>query len=422
MDANGCMYQETIEIFDILPLTVVIIPTDVSCAGLEDGSIEFQPQDAFGAVNYSIDDGASYSTTPLFENLPGDSTYLLHAYDEAGKEFSGSITINEPDPLVVFASVRRPANCNMFSETGEVGLTITGGTGATTAIWSNGSTLKDSLKVTAGEHIYTVTDESGCAVTDTLNVPAFVNMNANAGEDVTICAGSNLVLDAVPADVMLWEPSTYLSNTGVPNPVVSNIRDTIVYTYTARETGSGFGCYDIDTVQVNVLPTYGIEISQDTFALEGQSIQLQTYTEGNFVSYQWIPETGLDDANVADPVASILATTRYRLFATNDFGCIESDSVLIQLVEDITVYNAFSPNGDFINEYFEIENADKFPDIVVQVFTRWGSRVFFSEGYSDDKRWDGTFNGKEVPVGTYYYVIIPKPDATPITGNVTIIR
>jgi gliding motility-associated-like protein len=117
-----------------------------------------------------------------------------------------------------------------------------------------------------------------------------------------------------------------------------------------------------------------------------------------------------------------MSSTRYVLLATNDYGCLESDSVLIELVEDITVYNAFSPNGDHSNEYFEIDNASKFPEIIVQVFNRWGSRVFYSEGYSDDKRWDGTFNGKEAPVGTYYYVIIPKPGATPITGNVTIIR
>lgn len=420
-DANGCMYQETVTILDIQPITMVVLAGDVTCGGLDDGTIEFQPQDAVGVVNYSIDGGATYVTTPLFENLPGDSTYLLAAYDEDGKEYSGSITINEPAPLYVFASIS-PANCNAFSETGGVDLSISGGTGVKTVEWSNGNTSEDLVNVVAGQHIYTVTDENGCEVIDTANIPAFVIVNANAGADTTVCAGATLVLDAIPGDVMLWEPATYLSNTTVPDPVVSNITDSIVYTYTVRETGSGFGCYDIDTVRVNVLPTYGIEVTQDTFALEGQPIQLNTVTEGNFVSYQWIPESGLDQATIPDPVATILASTRYVLLATNDYGCIEGDSVLIELVEDLTVYNAFSPNGDFINEYFEIDNASKFPDIVVQVFNRWGTRIFYSEGYSDDQRWDGTYNGKEAPVGTYYYVIIPKPDATPITGNVTIIR
>ena len=420
-DANGCMYQETVQILEIQPITMVVLSTDVSCHGLDDGTIEFQPQDAVGVVNYSIDGGNTYMTTPLFENLPGDSTYILDVYDEDGKEYTGTITINEPAPLTVFASVK-PANCNAFSETGSVNLTISGGTGMKTVNWSNGSTGKDLTNVVAGTHIYTVADENGCEVTDTANIPAFVIVNADAGKDTTVCAGSSLVLDAVPGDVMLWDPPTFLSNTGVADPVISNITDTIEYTYTSRETGSGFGCYDIDTVRINVLPMYGLEITQDTFALEGQSIQLNTTTEGTFVSYQWIPESGLDQANIPDPVVSIIASTRYILLATNDYGCTESDTVLIELVEDITVYNAFSPNGDFVNEFFEIDNASKYPDIVVQVFNRWGSRIFYSEGYSDAQRWDGTYNGKDVPVGTYYYVVIPRPDATPISGNVTIIR
>ena len=101
---------------------------------------------------------------------------------------------------------------------------------------------------------------------------------------------------------------------------------------------------------------------------------------------------------------------------------MESDSIFIRVIENLTVYNVFSPNGDYINDYFEIDNASAFPDMVVKVFNRWGSNVFTSVGYADDQRWDGTFNGKDLPLGTYYYVIIPLPGAEPVSGDVTIIR
>jgi len=94
----------------------------------------------------------------------------------------------------------------------------------------------------------------------------------------------------------------------------------------------------------------------------------------------------------------------------------------IEVIENLKIYNAFSPNGDFANEYFEIDNATAFPDILVEVYNRWGTRIFSTVGYSDEKRWDGTINGVEVPVGTYYYIVIPYPSAKPITGTVTIIR
>ena len=420
-DANGCTYEESIIIFDIIPLSMVINATDVTCFGLDDGTIEFDPQDAVGTVQYSIDDGASYVTNPLFENLPGDSTYILRAFDDDGKQYLDSVTIAEPDELFIYKSIT-PANCNAFSETGSIDITLAGGTGASTFLWSNGESTEDLNTIVSGWYTITATDEAGCEVDDSIFVPALVIVDAYAGEDTTVCSGSTILLDALPGDIMLWEPSTYLSNQGVSNPVALDITDSISYVFTVTETTSGLGCYNTDTLNIGVLPVYGISLPADTVGLEGQQVQLDVETEGTFVSYEWIPASGLDMSDVANPIVTLQTTTNYVILATNDFGCVESDTILVEVVEDLTVYNVFSPNGDFINDFFEIENAAAFPDILVEVYNRWGSKVFSTVGYSDDKRWDGTSNGKDVPIGTYYYVIIPYSDATPVTGNVTIIR
>lgn len=422
-DANGCPFERTIQIFDIIPLAMDIIRTDVTCFGENDGTIAFEQQDGVGTVLYSIDNGTTYTTEPLFENLIGDSTYLLRAYDEEGKQFYGSTYIAEPDQLFMSKSIV-PANCNAFSETGSADITVTGGTGTKTFSWSNGSTGEDLTNVVAGQYTVTITDEADCPLEENLFIPALVTVNVNAGKDTTVCAGATIVLDGTqaPDNVVLWEPQTYLSNKNVPNPVVTNITESITYTYTLRETTSGFGCYDIDTLDIEVLPVYGLEITPDTVGLQGTRIQLEVLNTGEYVSYQWVPETGLSLSTVPDPEFTFQNTIRYWLYATNDYGCVEKDSVLIELIEDVEVYNAFSPNGDQINDYFEIENAYLYSNIIVEVYNRWGSRIFSSEGYSDEKRWDGTFNGKDVPTGTYYYVVIPHPESKPITGNVTIIR
>jgi gliding motility-associated-like protein len=122
-------------------------------------------------------------------------------------------------------------------------------------------------------------------------------------------------------------------------------------------------------------------------------------------------------------VATPLVSTQYYVFATNSYGCEEVDSVFIEVLEDIDAYNVFTPNGDGINDYFEIRNAERFPELLVEVYSRWGDQLYSGVGYDSGSRWDGTTsNGKEVPVGTYYYILIPFPGAKPITGNVTIIR
>jgi gliding motility-associated-like protein len=422
-DANGCTFEQSIEIFDIIPLTMVINSTDVDCFGNDNGTIEFEPQDGVGTVHYSIDDGATYTTEPLFENLKGDSTYLLRAYDEEAKQYSGSVFIAEPEELYVSTSVTA-ANCNAFSETGSADITATGGTGNKSFNWSNGSTGEDLANVESGEYTVIITDEAGCSLEESIFIPALVTVNVNAGEDTTICAGATINLEGTRAadHNMLWEPETFLNDVNIPDPVAANITESVTYTYTLQETSSGYGCYDIDTLFIEALPVYGLEVTPDTSGLAGETVQLEVLNTGEYVSYAWTPETGLSTSTVADPLVTLTNTIRYWLQATNDYGCVETDSVLIRVVEDIKIYNAFSPNGDQINDYFEIENAYEFEHIIVEVYNRWGSRIFSSEGYSDEQRWDGTFNGKDVPTGTYYYVVIPRPESEPIIGNVTIIR
>jgi gliding motility-associated-like protein len=77
-----------------------------------------------------------------------------------------------------------------------------------------------------------------------------------------------------------------------------------------------------------------------------------------------------------------------------------------------------------VNDKWVIPHAVEYGDkIEVQVFNRWGQRLFYSKGYGGSNEWDGTFKGKPVPIGTYYYIITLDDGKTdPFTGTVTIIR
>ncbi|MDB5031396.1 gliding motility-associated C-terminal domain-containing protein [Mucilaginibacter sp.] len=86
----------------------------------------------------------------------------------------------------------------------------------------------------------------------------------------------------------------------------------------------------------------------------------------------------------------------------------------------IIVNNTFTPNGDGINDTWNIKNIENYPKCTVDIFNRYGKSIFFSSGYSI--AWDGKYKQSNVPVGTYYYVIDLKDDSKPITGSLTIIR
>ncbi|MBC7400255.1 MAG: gliding motility-associated C-terminal domain-containing protein [Mucilaginibacter sp.] len=86
----------------------------------------------------------------------------------------------------------------------------------------------------------------------------------------------------------------------------------------------------------------------------------------------------------------------------------------------VTVATAFTPNGDGINDTWEIKYIGQFPNCTVEVMNRYGYRVFNSIGYPI--AWDGRINGANLPTGTYYYIIKLTGNIKPLTGYLAIIR
>jgi gliding motility-associated-like protein len=94
--------------------------------------------------------------------------------------------------------------------------------------------------------------------------------------------------------------------------------------------------------------------------------------------------------------------------------------MFITVLKKPGVPNTFSPNGDGIHDRWEIKYLDTYPGATVEIYNRYGQLVFKSTGYT--KSWDGTYNGKPVPVGTYYYIVNPKNGRKQMSGYVDIIR
>ena len=174
-------------------------------------------------------------------------------------------------------------------------------------------------------------------------------------------------------------------------------------------------------VMINPLPA--LIMGPDLTIAPGASTVLNVSVTGNIVSYQWKPSTGLNDSNIKDPVASPSLTTVYTLEIIDDNKCQTSGSIKVTVSaggSKILVPNAFSPNGDGINDTWIITNLSAYPGGTVDVFNRYGQLVFHSENYN--KPWDGTFDGKPLPMATYYYIIDPKNREKKIAGSVTIFK
>lgn len=159
----------------------------------------------------------------------------------------------------------------------------------------------------------------------------------------------------------------------------------------------------------------------DVYMLQGSSVVLNPIVTGanSSVQYLW-SGPNLSNTTVKNPIASPANDQEYIVKVTNGLGCSAQDTMWVKLYRPPVFPNAFSPNGDGINDTWEVTHLNTYDKSKVEVFDRYGKVVFSSVGYN--KAWDGTANGRPLPVGVYYYVIHLGVVPQPLTGWITLLR
>ncbi len=257
--------------------------------------------------------------------------------------------------------------------------------------------------------------------------------------DMVVCfeepVSINVVAQGVHCDHLFyaWEgnPSSILSDTDQSHLRVYPTGNQEIYIITVTNE---HGCSRQDTVAVTLAEntfkegfnawtdTPVITEIIDTATLYSTLYDLNTYT------YQWSPDIGLSDPNTPTTLASPLQTTLYTVVISDQYGCIKSDTVLI-VVEpiickepNIFVPNAFTPNGDHLNDILYVR-SEVIERMLFRIYNRWGDLVFETEDIQQG--WDGTYKGQEAPAAVYdYYLEITCYNKTYyITkGNIQLLR
>ncbi len=203
---------------------------------------------------------------------------------------------------------------------------------------------------------------------------------------------------------------------GLFDPAVSGVGVfTVNYTFMQAD-----GCGYTTSQQVTVSNDPKVSLESDVYILEGAQVTLPAKASGDELTYQWTPSTGLSNNDVLNPVASPLDNTTYQLVVANTEGCNAAAQITVNVLKYPVIPNAFTPNGDGVNDTWDIKYLDTYPNNTVDIFNRYGEKVYSSVGYQSP--WDGTYRGSVLPSGTYYYIINPKNGRKVISGSVTIVR
>lgn len=252
-------------------------------------------------------------------------------------------------------------------------------------------------------------------------VSLLLNDTALSKNPVILCQGESAVRFSGKSNLPGKDKftGTGITSDGLFDPATATPGTfTINYLFTANNSG----CTYATSFQIVVNPRPTVSLPAEYIVLEGGQVTLSAIAKINSggLAYKWTPATGLSSDTIANPRVTVTTDTKYTLTVTPDNACATIVQTTVKVLKIPVVPNAFTPNSDGINDTWEIKYLNSYPNVTVEVFNRYGNKVFFSNGYATP--WDGRFNGGDLPVGTYYYIISPHSGRKPITGYLTIIR
>ncbi len=222
---------------------------------------------------------------------------------------------------------------------------------------------------------------------------------------------------ATATDNCSTNPVTFTQLPAPGTPLTPGIPINVTLTATDASGSSANVTFLVNTVSSTSDP---LSFTENPTIFAGSGIKLQPVVGPDIIGYSWSPVDGLSNPTIANPIANPAKTTTYTLTVTSSGGCASSVLVTVSVLAQITVPTAFTPNGDGVNDYWNIAHLSEYPSCTVDVFNRGGQLIFHSMGYG--KPWAGTYNGSSLPTGTYYYIIDLRNDRQKLSGEVTIIR
>ncbi len=258
--------------------------------------------------------------------------------------------------------------------------------------------------MTPGDHTVTLVYENSrnnCKDTVERKVRVHPSPEVTASPDRLICLEDTLRVTADGAIHYEWLPNDNITNNQVSNPDVWPSQDQY-YTVTGRDSN---WCANSDSVWVQVQQPPQLTMPPDTIVIVGDEVQLNPVTFDAW-SWAWTPGDGLSCTDCPNPIAKPLVNTEYKLAIKDSLGCFETIRTMRILVEvkySLDVPEAFTPNGDGINDVIYPDGWGIKDIVEFRVFNRWGEQVF--EASPVEPGWDGYYKGELQNAETYIYLV-----------------
>ena len=415
-DENFCNITDKFTVTQPEARSETHVVRNVRGYGLSDGAIDISVDGGTKPYEYRWDtNGILIDSLEDIYNIPANN-YMVHVTDDHNCLLESTITVTQPPPLKITFDVT-DVNCKKGTD-GSIDMTVTGGVPPYSYVWANSEiilnkTTEDIDELEKDRYYVTVTDVNEISLeADTLvDEPTSIKTNIEPHDAVCYDSANGYAILTVSGGM---EPYTFKWSNGAKSQNLQRAKAGSYSVLIVDQNGCSLKAETVieqpDEIIIEEELTHVTCKDQD----DGE---IDLSVSGGIPPYTYSWNNGKTTKDVED-----LPGGDYTVTVRDQHNCPMQKIMYISVPDIICIRipSAFTPNGDGINDAWEILNYFLYPKITVKVFNRRGVVVFSSKGY--EKSWDGKFNNNDVPSGTYYYIVHPHNGDKPFTGTVTIVR
>lgn len=431
-DNKGCSYQAVYKLTAPASFEIDSKINQPACQGSENGAIEILPKGGKAPFTFLWSNGQTASKASGL--VAG--TYSVKVTDALGCSVEQQIALANQSSLSLSIIENTPVSCS-GEEDGAVTVKISGAKGSYKFAWSDGvdgQMERNNLKV--GTYTITASDESGCSASLAVLVEETAKIQARIETALDVdCVESKAtgvawvsIQGGKEPYIITWNTSTSnsreinFSTSGILKATVIDALGCTVET----ETKVDFPNQNTQGARLDFQYRKLVFTSEPEVMVE-EEILFESEIAPEFIAWEWEFGDG-NKSTEKDPIHIFSKAGEYevKLIGYDLFGCsmVEINSVQVTTpTELIAIPNAFTPNGDGLNDTF-IPKIRAFSYFQLEVFNTWGEKLFITNSL-ESKGWDGTYKGQLVPAGNYlYHITLTTPDGQIVnrTGGITLIR
>lgn len=439
----GCDSTVNLDLFVIIcEIQATISASQVQCFGGSNGIVTFSIDDGTPPFTYDWfrlgQPGPSGNGNIMGINVPETltglpvGTYVINIQDAFGNDVVVFTDVTQPTPLTVTATASDFNGFNISCNGGSDGSLLSiaaGGLSPYGYEWSSGATTALASNLPAEAYTLTVTDAVGCTLTAsyTLDQPTPLALSPFFTDPV--CDGPLTGLIEAQSVAGGIPPYLYAINGGAfgEQKTFPDLGEG-VYTLSVQDTN---GCVSDTMLQLEAAIIPILELGENLTVGLGDSIRINPVAMFGATQYAWAASPDLSCLDCPTPWVYTFYSNGYSLTVTSEDGCTASDSIFVEVQANRRVYfpNAFSPNGDGINDVFSVFAGAEVKQIKsLDVFSRWGEHVFTLHNFAPNQPgigWDGIFKGKQMQVSAFAWmaeVEFLDDVVVRFKGDVTVVR